>query len=197
VTRLRVRDANRVQDKHALLSFRCTPGGVVAPDSNDDEREPDSAPHEDELWIREVEEYVRVFALRSASHVLIFESPGGDIAGVSAFDRVEVALSGRDREPAWRLQVIALSVQWQGKSVDADIEGCSATMKASEYILRSTFRRMLEIDKRRVIVVATVHDENRTSMAACARVGLVRTGREADPNYWAMLGEVDPAAGAL
>ena len=65
-------------------------------------------------------------------------------------------------------------------------------MKASEYLLRATFRRMLELDPRRVLVVARVHDENRASIAMCARVGLLRTERESD-DYWAMLGEVDPA----
>lgn len=67
-------------------------------------------------------------------------------------------------------------------------------MNASEYLLRATYRRMLELDPRRVLVVARVHDDNQASIRVCARVGLLRTERESD-DYWAMLGEVDPAAG--
>jgi hypothetical protein len=53
---------------------------------------------------------------------------------------------------------------------------------------------MLELDPRRVIVVARVHDDNRASMVAAGRVGLDRTERES-PEYWGMLGEVNPMAG--
>jgi hypothetical protein len=101
-------------------------------------------------------------------------------------------LAGRRRVAGWRLEVGALRPSWWGKQIDADIDGCPPTMKASEYLLRATFRRMLELDPRRVLVVARVHDENRASIAMCARVGLLRTERESD-DYWAMLGEVDPA----
>lgn len=135
-----------------------------------------------------------MFALRTSYRTLLYETDTGDLAGVSAFDRQEVILAGRRRVPAWRLEVIALSLPWQGKTVDADLDGCPPTMKASEYVLRSTFRRMLELDPRRVIVVARVHDENVASIVACARVGLERTARESS-EYWAMLGEVDPTAG--
>jgi hypothetical protein len=176
VGRFKVRDADKRRDGHLLLSFRC------------------STDEDDELWIQEVEEYIRAFALRTAHHVLLFETDEGDLAGVSAFARQDVSPAGRRRVPAWRLEVIALSPAWQGKSVDADIAGCAPTMKASEYLLRSTFRRMLELDPRRVIVVARVHDDNRASMVAAGRVGLDRTERES-PEYWGMLGEVDPMAG--
>ena len=175
--RLKVRDADKRRDGHALLGFRCWTG---------DENEP---------WIREVEEYVRCLALATAYRVLLFETELGDVAGVSAFDRQDISPAGRRRVAGWRLQVVALGLPWQGKLVEADIEGSAPTMKASEYLLRATFRRMLEIDSRRVIVVARVHDDNRASMIACARVGLDRTSRESD-EYWAMIGEVDPTARA-
>jgi hypothetical protein len=170
-----VRDATKGRDGHGLLAFRCFPGG------------------EEELWVAEIEEYVRVFALRTADHVLVFESQEGALAGVSAFDRQDISVSGRLRVAGWRLEVIALAVRWHGQVVDADIDGCAETMKASEYVLRATFRRMLELDPRRVIVIGRVHDDNPASMSACARVGLLRTRRESN-EYWELLGEVDPAA---
>jgi hypothetical protein len=176
VARLYVRDADKRTDGHTLLSFRCSTGD------------------EEELWLREVEEYVRRYALPTAHRVLLFESESHELAGITAFNREDISPSGRRRVAGWRLEVVALRRAWWGKAIDADIEGCATTMKASEYLLRATFRRMLELDPRRVLVVARVHDENRASIAACARVGLVRTERESG-DYWAMLAEVDPGAG--
>lgn len=174
--RLSVRDADKRADGHALLGFRCSTGD------------------EEEIWLRQVEEYVRRYALPTAHHVLVFEPEPSEIAGVTAFNREEILLAGRRRVAGWRLEVVALSPSWWGKHIHADVEGCPPAMKASEYLLRATFRRMLALDPRRALVVARVHDENRASMATCARVGLLRTERESD-DYWGMLGEVDPAAG--
>lgn len=176
MARLYVRDADKRADGHALLGFRCSTGD------------------EEEVWLQEVEEYVRRYALPTAHRVLVFESESRELAGVTAFNRAEISPSGRRRVAGWRLEVVALTPSWWGKSIDADIDGCALTMKASEYLLRATFRRMLKLDARRVLVVARVHDDNRASVAACSRVGLLRTERESD-DYWAMLGEVDPAAG--
>ena len=131
--------------------------------------------------------------MRTARHVLLFKSEDHELVGVTAFNGEDVAL-GRRRIAGWRLELVALDPRYWGRSIDADIDGCPATMKASEYLLRSTFRRMLEIDARRVIVVARVHDDNAESIAMCARVGLDRTERESD-DYWGMLGEVNPVAG--
>lgn len=172
---LLVADADPARDGHDLLSFCCWSGD----------------PHE--VWIHEVEEYVRRIALRTTFRTLVFRSRGGELAGVSAFDRADVRLAGRRRTAAWRLEVVALALPWQGRWVNADIEGCPSPMKAAEFVLRKTYERMLQIDARRVAVVARVHDDNRASMKTCERVGLVRTERESN-EYWAMLGEVNPAA---
>jgi hypothetical protein len=177
VDRLTVRKARKAKDGHALMSFRCLTG--------DEQFDP---------WVREVEEYFRDFALKDAHHVIIFEDAGSELAGVSAFKRQDITF-GRARRPGWRLQVVALSLPWQGKWVESDIEGCDGEMKASEYALRSTFRRMLEIDDRRELVVGRVHDGNVRSMVACARVGLDRTHERELDEYWGLLGYVDPCAG--
>jgi hypothetical protein len=176
VDRLEVRDAHKRKDRHLLLGFRCWSGD------------------EDETWVLEVEEYIRLIALRTAERVLLFEPAEGQVAGVTAFGRQEISPSGTRRVPGWRLEVVALALAWQGKSVVAAIAGCAPRMKASEYLLRATFRRMRELDRRRRLVVARVHDGNVASMVAAARVGLDRTRRESD-EYWEMLGEADPAAG--
>jgi hypothetical protein len=160
-----------------LLAFRCWTG--------DEEFDP---------WVAEVEDFVRMIALKTADHVLLFESESGDLAGVSAFDREDYAPSGPFHVPIWRLEAIALSLAWQGTSVDADIDGCPGTMKASEYVLRGTFRRMLELDPRRTFLVGRIHNDNRASMKATARVGLDQLGQRVLGEYLEVLGEVDPAA---
>lgn len=138
-----------------------------------------------------------MFALSTAYKTLLFHDQSGSLVGVTAFDRSEVQLSGHATTAAWRLEVIALSIRSRGLWVEADIPGCSSPMKASEFLLRKTYQRMLELDPRRVLVVGRVHDDNRLSMAACARVGLVRTEWDEDGVYWRLLGEVDPAAGPV
>jgi hypothetical protein len=90
--------------------------------------------------------------------------------------------------------VVAACLEYQGTLVAADIEGCPAEMKAAEYAHRATYRHMLQLDPGRVFVVARVHECNRRSIKATARVGLERTIRES-LEYWRMLGPVDPAAG--
>jgi hypothetical protein len=130
--------------------------------------------------------------LKDCTKTLLFRERGGPIVGVSAFDRQEIALTDRRRVPGWRLQVIALERSWRGVLVGAELPGCDDAMKASEYVLRKTYERMLALDRRRAIVVAKVHDDNVASMRATARVGLFRT-RRVDDFYWEMLGEVDPA----
>jgi hypothetical protein len=193
VSRLTARKAASA-DKHRLLTFRCRIGGEI---TSLDEEEPvdltDPDAEEDEPYVREVEEYVQRFALKTAHCVLIFETEAGEIAGVAAFDRQEIEI-GRRRFPGWRLEVIALSVEWRGKCVEADIEGAPETMKASEYVLRRTFQEMLALDPRRVVVVGRVHDDNDRSIAVCKRVALDRTVRES-PEYWQVVGEADPLAG--
>lgn len=203
--RLTVRRADKARHGHQLLEFRCCQDQAYVEHEHEDESDEDApelnapmppGPYESRpLWMLEVEEYIRVIMLKTAHHVLVFESDAGEIAGVSAFDRQDISM-GRRRVPGWRLEVIALAVPWQRTTVEADIDGLPPTMRASEYLLRSTFRQMLEIDDRRVLVVGRIHDKNRASMAACARVGLDRHQRE-DPTseYWPVLGEVDPAAG--
>lgn len=99
--RLYVRDADKRADDHALLRFRCSTG------------------EEEEIWIREVEEYVRRYALPTAHRVLLFETESRELAGVTAFNREDISPSGRLRVGGWRLEVVALSPFWWGKAIDA------------------------------------------------------------------------------
>jgi hypothetical protein len=164
-------------DGHDLLRFRCWDGDP------------------DEPWIGDVEEYVRVLALKSAFRTLVFRDDGGEVAAVTAFDRREVRPfeAARYLVPGWHLQVVAVSLRYQGSLVENDILGCPPAMKMAEYAHRSTYRYMLEIDPARQFITARVHDENRRSIKAAARVDLERTVRE-DVDYWRMLGPVNPAA---
>src|SRR4051794_39395254 len=92
---LRVRDADKRADRHALLSFHCVPHDEEVPSAEEDA---ESVPQEkEELWLLEVEEYVRRYALPTAHHVLLFESESDELTGVTAFNREDVSPSGRRR----------------------------------------------------------------------------------------------------
>jgi hypothetical protein len=197
VTRLAPRRAEKAQDGHRLLEFRCLPD----PLDEDEAGEEDPAPHfEPEvrhawhpLWMLEIDHYIRVVMLANADHVLVFETEVGELAGVSAFDREDVPIGWR-MDAGWRLQVIALALPWQRTMVEADIDGCPPTMRASEFVLRGTFRYMLEVDAQRLPVVGRIHVENRPSIIACARVGLDLQERDPTSEYWPIWGQADPTA---
>jgi hypothetical protein len=168
------------RDDHDLLRFQCWSGDP------------------DEHWVQEVEEYVQKLARKRAFKTLLFRGADGELDGITVFDRSDVPLAGRRKVPGWHLQAVALSRRLQREEVQCDIEGCDPIMRASEYLFRKTYERMLALDPRRVITTARVHDENTISMVAAARVGLRRVGRdEYDDRYWDMSGEVDPCVGPV
>jgi hypothetical protein len=162
-------------DAHALFGFSCWAGG------------------DDEPWAQDADDYVRLFALKEANRTLIFRDSDGEVVGVSAFDRRDIRPSGRVVVLGWHLQVVALTVPWRGKFVACELPRCDGVMKASEYVLRRTYQRMLAIDPRRSLVTARVHEDNMASVRACERVDLLRTERSDLDAHWDMLGPVDPA----
>jgi hypothetical protein len=111
VERLHGRDGDRRLDSHLLMTFTCT----LDPRPADAASDVEEAPGE-EHWILEVEEYIRHFALRTAHKVLLFFAENDELVGVSAFVRQEVALSGKRRLAAWRLEVIALDPAWHAST---------------------------------------------------------------------------------
>lgn len=170
--RLTVADATKARDAHALLSFACWDGDPELP------------------WAGEAEHFIRTRALASTYKTLVFRAPDRTVAAVSAFDRREVG-AGRRQLAAWHLQVVGVRRDLQRTIVESEIAGCPTEMRVSEYVLRKSFERMIEIDPERVLVTARVHEDNRPSIVACARVDLQRTERERGP-YWRMFGEADP-----
>jgi hypothetical protein len=170
---------SKAADGHDLLGFTCWDG---------DPEEP---------WVAEVESYVRALALKSADHTLVFRDDDGELAAVTAFDSRDIRPfeAARYLVPGWHLQVVAVSLSYQRTVVESDIARCAPEMKAAEYVHRATYGHMLGLDSGRVAVTARVHEDNRRSMRAAARVDLHRTVRE-DLEYWRMLGPVDPTAGS-
>jgi hypothetical protein len=95
VGRFRVRDADKRREGHALLQFRCWIGGGATPADAEFDLSGDEEP---EWWVRDVEEYVRLLAVKYAQHVLLFESEPGELAAVSAFTRQDVPLPAGEGE---------------------------------------------------------------------------------------------------
>jgi hypothetical protein len=136
--------ATLATDFDACVGFRCWSGD---PDAH---------------WAREVEENVRVIALRYSEHCLAFrEEEGGDLVAFSAFGRreVHIPLLGGAPEPCWHMDVAAVSLDRQRAGL-------------SQEVFDGTFAAMRELDSDLTFVTAWVHERNDASIKACAAVGL-------------------------
>lgn len=136
--------ATLATDLDACVAFRCWDGD---PDSH---------------WAKEVEEYVRVNALRYSEHCLAFrEEESRELAAFTAFGRREVHIPLLDgaREPCWHMDVAAVSLDRQQAGL-------------SRELFEGTFAAMRELDSGLMFVTAWVHESNEASIKACAGVGL-------------------------
>jgi RimJ/RimL family protein N-acetyltransferase len=151
--------ATRVLDTDEFATFRCC-------------GEPE------EPWVLEAENYIRGFVLGHATWVLSFRDASGELIAVSAFDRrvIEVPLIRPERHEGWHLQVLAVSLQHQGRGL-------------AKQVFEGTFGAMREIASDRVLVTANVHRENAASRVAAERSGLLPL-QPLDEHYWVLLGEV-------
>ena len=128
-------------------------------------------------WIAEVEDYVRVSALRHALFNVAFWDEQGKLVAASAFDPqpVRMPLCSPSESPGWKLQALAISLehQAQGRSTE---------------VFAETFAAMREADARRTLVTASLHREHTRSRKACERAGL--TILLPGPEFHILLGEV-------
>jgi hypothetical protein len=131
-------------------------------------------------WIAEVQDYVRVSALRHALYNVAFWDEEGELVAASAFDPqpVRIPLCSPAERPGWKLQALAICLEHQGQG-------------HSRKVFAGTFAAMRELDARRTLVTASVHRDHRTSQEACERVGL--TLLLPGPEFHTLLGEVPVA----
>jgi RimJ/RimL family protein N-acetyltransferase len=150
----------RLEDEAEFASFSCWDGVAGTP------------------WVEEVENYVRGWVLRDARHVVAVRSEDDELVAVAAFDErsIAVPLVAPVDHPGWHLLVVAIRLDHQGQGL-------------SREVFDAVFEAMRRVDPERVLYTAYVHRENRASMRACARVGLLPFHPK-DEHYHTLLGEV-------
>ena len=160
--KLRRSFAVTVGDAEEFASFSCCP---------------DDGP----AWVREAENYVRVYALGHANWVLAFRDEADELVAVSAFDPrvIEIPLVAPVEHDGWHLQVVAIALPYQGQGLSA-------------FVYSETFAAMREVSQQRELVTANVHSLHTASRRAAARAGL-DTLVPIDDDYIRLLGVV-PAA---
>jgi hypothetical protein len=129
-------------------------------------------------WVAEVENYIRVWALRHAKYVVAFRNELGELVAVAAFDDrvIGVPLVNPVDHAGWHLLVIAIRLEDQRSGL-------------SREVFDGVFAAMREVDPDRILYTAYVHRANRASFEACKRVDLLPLHLK-DEHYWVLLGEV-------
>lgn len=150
----------RREDEDEFAGFSCWDGAAGTP------------------WVEEVENYVRGWVLRDARYVVALSNEDGELVAVAAFDErsIGVPLVAPVDHPGWHLLVVAVRLDQQNRGLSKEVFDC-------------VFEAMRSVDPERVLYTAYVHRENRASMRACARVGLLPFHPK-DEHYNTLLGEV-------
>jgi RimJ/RimL family protein N-acetyltransferase len=109
----------------------------------------------------EAEDFVRGSVLRRVKYTLAFRDEQDALIAVSAFDERQIRVPVIDpvAHQGWHLQVVAIALPYQRLGI-------------SQMVFEETFAAMREIDESRIHVTANVHNEHRSSIKACAHVGL-------------------------
>ncbi len=131
-------------------------------------------------WLREVENYVRVSALKRAEHVLVLRDDGSELLAVSAFDSRTidfVPINHPIEVGGWHLYAVAVRLTDQRKGICAEL-------------FARTFEAMRTLNRTRSLVTADVHRHNDASIRACAKAGLESLPRNENDDYVTLLGPV-------
>ncbi|WP_367137408.1 hypothetical protein [Saccharothrix sp. HUAS TT1] len=116
-------------------------------------------------------------AAEADPRVLLLTVPSGELVGVAAHEHAALLAPGGQRIEATKLQVVALSLHWQGRSFESGPRASDVLMSAA----------MTDIGTRRppraARVFAVVHRENTRSLAVLRRFGLTEEMSDATPPY--------------
>lgn len=152
------RVAERSQRLRALIAgFRCAPTATA--------------------WQVEVESFIRQhlydwafdpFATQQDPRlILVRESARGPLIGLAAHERATLATRSGRRIAATKLEVIAVSTEWQGRRFSSGERASDVVMSAAMTDISS------RVPRRHARVIAVIHEENLSSLRLCQRHGFV------------------------
>jgi hypothetical protein len=108
--------------------------------------------------------------------LLAFTAEGG-LFGVAAHERVVLSTSEGLRFPATKLEVVAVTSTWQGRSLPTGERASDILMSAAMTDVRA------RVPPRDARVFAVVHEDNHRSLALCRRHGLIEEMSRPHPSY--------------
>jgi RimJ/RimL family protein N-acetyltransferase len=156
--------ASRNNDEEDFAAFSCWDGSP------------------DDPWAQEVEDYIQWWVLRRARYAIALRNEHDELVAVAAFDErvIAVPLVAPVDHSGWHLLVMAIRLEDQRRGLSSEV-------------FSAVFEAMRAIDPDRVLYTAYAHRDNRASLRAGERVGLLRL-RPKDEHYWILLGEVPDGA---
>jgi hypothetical protein len=156
----------RLTDRELLASFTCADLAV--------------------RWQAEVDQFIQTqltdwafdpYARAGDPRLLLAFTSAGDLFGVAAHERVTLRAGDGTEFPATKLEVVGVTLKWQGRSLPTGERASDVLMSA---VMSDVSSRVPPRDAR---VYAIIHEDNRRSLAVCRRHGLTEEMSRPHPAY--------------
>jgi hypothetical protein len=137
-------------------------------------------------WQAEVEEFIRTHLINwtfdphaadGDPRLLLAFTASGDLFGVAAHERVTLQGDDGSQFYATKLEVLAVTLWWQGRRFRAGERASDVLMSA---VMTDVSARVPPRDAR---VFGIVHEDNHRSIAVCRRHGLTEEISRPHPSY--------------
>jgi hypothetical protein len=153
-------------DRQLLASFECADNAVT--------------------WQAEVERFIQsgladwAFDPHAAGgdpRLLLAFAEAGDLFGIAAHERATLQAGDGGQFHATKLEVIAIALKWQGRTLSRGERASDVLMQA---VMNDVAARVPPRDAR---IFAVVHEDNHRSIAVCRRHGITEEMSRPHPNY--------------
>ncbi|MBI2373806.1 MAG: hypothetical protein HYV07_07395 [Deltaproteobacteria bacterium] len=115
--------------------------------------------------------------------LLLFDRKSRELVGLAAHERAKLQAGDGSVFDATKLEVAALSVNWQGRTFESGDRASDVLMSA---VMTDVSARAPPRDAR---VFAVVHEQNLRSIALCNRHGLINDMSRPNPTYRRLITE--------
>jgi hypothetical protein len=153
-------------DRQLLASFECADNAV--------------------MWQAEVERFIQSgladwtfdpHAAEGDPRLLLAFAEAGDLFGIAAHERATLRAADGSQFHATKLEVIAIALKWQGRTL-------SSRERASDVLMQAVMNDVrARVPPRDARIFAVVHEGNHRSIAVCRRHGITEEMSRPHPNY--------------